>query len=147
MWPITVVNTKAAHTATVFVTEEEYKTDRATNIPPSACNAAMTTTRNVHPWKIFPFVSYTDIGMYMRIEHNASWMFLSHTSSSVEERDIGDDEIPLAIIAAADGDSTSNFLPRFSSSSSFFFFNTFSKYTDPNPLNIVCMSAKKTPKA
>ena len=32
-------------------------------------------------------------------------MFLSHTSSSVDESDIGDDEIPFANIAAADGDS------------------------------------------
>ena len=71
-------------------------------------------------------------------------MFLSQTSSSVEEAN-GDDDFAKD---ADDGDSTSNFLPKFSSSSSFvLFFNTFSKYTDPNPLNIVCTSAKNTPKA
>ena len=52
-----VVQTSAKQTATVFVTDEEYKTAKATKIPPEACKIEIKTTSMVHPSKIFPFVS------------------------------------------------------------------------------------------
>ena len=51
--PITVVSTKLAHTATVFVTLELYSTDSATRTPPDAWRHAIPHTSGVHPSSMF----------------------------------------------------------------------------------------------
>ena len=60
--PSTVVNTRLAHTATVFVTLDVYSTLSATRMPPAACRHAIPHTSGVHPARRSPPVSTHAIG-------------------------------------------------------------------------------------